>query len=118
MGDELESVPTLTGPREGKALLDRPVNDDFNRYQIQQNMMGLPVAIPNEPPFIEDVVGANPLGNLPGHDHRKIIIVSEERHVKHYSKDDLKKLYEKSMTNEGQMAEFKDPDPNAMSWEM
>ena len=36
--------------------MDRPVNDDFNRYQIQQNQMGVPVAISNEQPFAMEVV--------------------------------------------------------------
>ena len=36
--------------------MDRPVNDDFNRYQIQQNQMGIPVAISNEQPFAMEVI--------------------------------------------------------------
>ena len=46
----------VQGPREGQILMDRPVNDDFNRYQIQQNQMGIPVAISNEQPFAMEVI--------------------------------------------------------------
>ena len=112
-----ETVPIAPGPREGEPLSDRPVNDDFNRYQIQQNMMGIPVAIDNEPPFVMEMIG-DQLQSISGHDHRKVVIVSEKRHIRHYSAEELKKMYEKSLTSEGQMAEFKEADPNAMSWEI
>lgn len=115
--DNLQQISSVYGPREGKALSDRPVNDDFNRYQIQQNMMGIPVAIDNEQPFAMEVIGGA-LENLPPHDHRKLVVVSEERHIRHYTAEELQQLYEKSLINEGQMAEFKEADPNAMSWEI
>ena len=41
--------------------MDRPVNDDFNRYQIQQNQMGIPVAISNEQPFAMEVIDPSSL---------------------------------------------------------
>ena len=111
------NLPTILGPREGKALSDRPVNDDFNRYQIQQNQMGIPVAIKNEQPFSMEIVDPAVLGSLPAHDHRELVVVSRERHIRHYTGEELKKLYEKGLTLEGQMADFKEKDPNDLSWE-
>ena len=63
----VENDNQLTGPYQNKLLLDREVNDDFNRYQIQRNDMGLPLAIPNEVPVVfEGIIARDPLN---GHDH-------------------------------------------------
>ena len=114
--DNILNISPVYGPREGKALADRPVNDDFNRYQIQQNMMGIPVAIPNEQPFAMEIIGG-PLDNLPPHDHRKLVVVSEERHIRHYTAEELQEMYEKSLAIKSEMPEFKEHDPNDLSWE-
>ena len=63
----VENDNQLIGPYQNKLLLDREVNDDFARYQIQRNDMGLPLAIPNEVPVVfEGIIARDPLN---GHDH-------------------------------------------------
>ena len=45
----------------------KPVSDDFNRYQIQRNQMGQPVALPNDTPVMfEGIAQRDP---VVGHDH-------------------------------------------------
>ena len=51
------------------------------------------------------------------HDHRKLVVVSKERHIRHYSKEELEELYEKSLSEESQMAEFKEKNKDDLSWE-
>ena len=45
------------------------------------------------------------------------IIVSKKRHIKHYSREELEELYQKSLTEESQMPEFKEKNKDDLSWE-
>ena len=48
-------------------MFAKPVSDDFNRYQIQRNQMGQPVALPNDTPVMfEGIAQRDP---VVGHDH-------------------------------------------------
>jgi hypothetical protein len=117
------------GPRQGKLLNDRKANDDFNRYQIQQNMMGKPVAIKvrmrrgfsvpickfqNEPPFTMDVP-SNPLALLPNHDHRKLKVLKS--HIRTYTHEELQEIYQKGLSSDGIMKEFRVPKDDDLTWE-
>lgn len=104
----------VMGPRQGKPLNDRKANDDFNRYQIQQNMMGKPVAIKNEPPFTMDVP-SNPLALLPNHDHRKLKVLKS--HIRTYSHEELQEIYQKGLSSDGIMKEFRVPKDDDLTWE-
>ena len=83
------------------------VRDCFQRLDAK-------VLFENEPPFTMDVP-SNPLALLPNHDHRKLKVLKS--HIRTYTHDELKEIYQKGLSNDGIMKEFRVPKDDDLTWE-
>ena len=81
----------IIGPGENEVLSDRPENDDFKRYQIQRNLMGHPVAIPNDTPVLFEGISRNNRNPILPHDHLKgtVIVNPGGKSISDWTRDSI-----------------------------